>query len=634
MNYVVLIKQVPDIKHIPKEAWDWEKGILKRALLDNVCNEFDKQALTLAIKMNEIQPGKSVVLTMGPPFADEVLKYALSLGIDTAVLLTDRKLSGADTAATAYPLAQAIRRIEKDIFSGDRNYIIISGMQSVDGDTAQVPPQVAEELKIPHIAYITNFNNENNSFKFSRITRHGSETVMPMTHPYMLTVTEWTRPLYPTFARSRWANFQKTIVWNAMDVNCEDARIGLAGSRTIVVKIFSPKEAIKKNVVFETDYTNLIKKVKETFEKKKQASEKSEAPEYAIPEGKKSSYSGEIWVYAEQESGELNPATFEMLGKANELAKILGEKVGAVLVGENIKGLADKLIAYGADKVYTAEHPLLKDFLPMTYSMVISEIVNQYKPQQMLFAATPLGRELGPRIAYRTASGLTADCTSLDIIDFKRGSREMTAILQQTRPALGGNIMARIITQNSRVQMSTARPGVMTTIEPDSTRKGEIIDYKPILTEADRGARILAMEQKRATAELKDATIIVSGGGGLGTRDNFYKYVAPLAESMSKYLGKEAMIGASRMAVEHGFIDRGHQIGQTGQTIKPRIYIAMGISGAVQHITGMQNSDIIISINKDPNAKIFKVSDFGVVGNIEDVVPELVDALNSSRGLQ
>jgi len=609
MNYVVLIKQVPDIKNIPKEAWDWEKGILKRALLDNVCNEFDKQALTLAVKMSEIQPGKLVTLTMGPPFADEVLKYGLSLGIDSAVLLTDRKLGGADTTATAYPLAQAIRKIEKEIFNGDRNYIVISGMQSVDGDTAQVPPQVAEDLGIPHVAYVTNFSSENGGFKFDRITRQGSETVMPLSYPYMLTVTEWTKPLYPTFARTRWANSQKTMVWSAADVNCDDARIGLAGSRTNVVKIFSPKDVAKKNVVFETDYNKLVARIKEAFEQKSQAAEESETPKYTLSEGKKSSYSGDIWVFAEQEQGELNGATFELLGKATELAKILGEKVGAVLVGDNVKGMAAKLISYGADKVFVAEHPLLKNFLPLPYNKVISEIIAQYKPQQMLFAATPLGRELGPRVAYKTGSGLTADCTGLDIIDFKRGSKDMTAILQQTRPALGGNIMASIITQNSTVQMSTARPGVMTALEPDSNRKGEIIEYKPNITEADLGAKVLSMEQKQATAELKDATIIVAGGGGLRNKDNFCKLVEPLAESMGKYLGQEAMVGATRVAVEHGFIDRGHQVGQTGQTVKPKLYVAMGISGAVQHVTG-----------------------FGIVGSCEEVVPELMKALNSNGG--
>jgi electron transfer flavoprotein alpha subunit len=632
MNYVVLIKQVPDIKNIPKEAWDWEKGILKRGLLDNVCNEFDRQALTMAVQMREQQPGKIVTLTMGPPFAEEVLKYALSIGVDEAILLTDRKLGGADTPATAYPLAQAIRKIETDIFKGDKDYVIIAGMQSVDGDTAQVPPQIAEELKLPHVAYVTSYSTEDGNFKFDRITRRGSETIMAASKPYMITVTEWTEPLFPSFSRTRWANSQQIIQWDADAVNCDSTRIGLAGSKTNVVKIFSPKEVSKKQVVFENDLNKLVEMVKEAFHEKEESEEKEEAPKYQFAEGTKSSYSGEIWVFAEQEKGELNTACFELLGKATELAKILGEKVGAVLVGHDVKNLAKDLIAHGADSVYVADHPLLKDFLPVPYTRVIAEIVEKYKPQQCLFSATPMGRELGPRIAYRTGSGLTADCTGLDIIDFKRGSKEMTAILQQTRPALGGNIMASIITQNSTVQMSTARPGVMIALQPDENRKGEVIEYKPELSESDLGAKILASEQRQMTTELSDAVVMVAGGGGLRSKDNFKKLVFPLAESMGKFLGHEGMVGATRLAVESGFIDRSHQVGQTGQTVKPRLYVALGISGAVQHVTGMQNSDIIISVNKDPNAKIFRVSDFGIVGNVEDVVPELIKALKANGG--
>ncbi len=632
MNYVVLIKQVPDIKNIPKEAWDWEKGTLKRALLDNVCNEFDKQALAMAIRMCQIQPGKIVTLTMGPPFAEEVLRYALAIGVDTAVLLTDRKLGGADTPATAYPLAQAIRKVEKDIFNGDKNYIVVAGMQSVDGDTAQVPPQVAEDLGLAHVAYVTGFEPENGAFKFNRITRQGTETVLPVNYPYMITVTEWTHPLFATFSRTRWAGSQKILQWSAADVNCDDSRIGLAGSRTNVVKIFSPKEVSKKNVVFETDINKLVTALRQAFSQKQAVEQKETAPKYKLAEGRKSSYSGEIWVYAEQEDNELNTASYELLGKAAELAGILGEKVGAVLIGNEVKSLAKDLIAHGADNVYLAEHPLLKDFLPLPYTHVISSLVEKHKPQQFLFSATPQGRELGPRVAYRTKSGLTADCTGLDIIDFKRGSKEMTAILQQTRPALGGNIMASIITQNASVQMSTARPGVMTALEADLSRSGQVIEFNVELAVADLGARILAMEQHQVTSDLKDATIIVAGGGGMRNKDNFNKLTYPLAESMGKFLNETSMVGASRLAVESGFVDRSHQVGQTGQTVKPRLYVALGISGAVQHVTGMQNSDIILAVNKDPNAKIFRVSDFGIVGNVEEVVPQLINALNANGG--
>jgi electron transfer flavoprotein alpha subunit len=632
MNYIILVKQVPDIKHIPKEAWDWEKGTLKRALLENVCNELDKQALAFALRMREKQKGTTVALTMGPPFAEEVLRYALSIGVDAGVLLTDRRLGGADTAATAYPLAQAIRKIEKEMFQGDKNYIIVSGMQSVDGDTAQVPAQVAEELGIVHIAYATSCGFDNGRLRVDRITRRGKETVAARNYPCLVTVTEWTLPLYPAFGRTRWAYAQKLYVWDADAIDTDKSLIGLTGSRTNVVRIFSPKEAIQRNTVFMTDMNKLVALIKEALVHKAEAKQEVEKSKYKLPEGKQSEYKGDVWVYAEQEGGELHPASFELLGKARELVEPFGEKVGAVLVGKDVKKLAQELIACGADKVYLAEHDLLEHFLPMPYARAITQLVEKYSPQMMLFSATPLGRELGPRVAYASKSGLTADCTGLDIVDFKRGDKERIGILMQTRPALGGNIMASIITQNSRVQMSTARPGVMKAIEPDRSRKGEIIEHKPAITEADLGVEIISAEVRELTSEIKDATILICGGGGCKTKEKYDKYIYPLVEGFTRFLGQEAMPAASRVAVEAGFIDRSHQVGQTGQTVKPRLYIAIGVSGAVQHVTGMQGSDIIVAINKDPNARIFKVADFGVVGNMEEVVPELLKALNSAGG--
>jgi len=631
MNYIVLVKQVPDITNIPKDAWDRVKGTLKRGLLDNICNELDKQALTFALRMKEKHNGRIVSLTMGPPFAEEVLRYALSIGTDEGVLLTDRKLGGADTPATAYSLAMAIRKIEKEIFDGDKNYIVVCGMQSIDGDTAQVPPQIAEELGIVHIAYATSFNFDDGNLRVERITRRGAETVTPENYPCLVTVTEWTKPLNASFSRTRWAYWQKLYQWSADNINADESRIGLRGSKTNVVKIFSPRELSRKSCVFEDDLGKLVRMLKESDTRKPEIAEKVQKRKYRLPKGKKGDYQGDVWIYAEQEGGEINPSSFELLGKATELASSLGEKVGAVLVGKDIKGLSEELIAYGADKVYVVEHELLKDFLPIAYKKVLSELIEKYKPQMMLFGATPLGRELAPRVAYSSKSGLTADCTGLEIIDHRQGSQQFRGILMQTRPALGGNIMASIITKNSVVQMSTARPGVMKALEPDRKRIGQVIEYVPNITESDLGARIISAKLHKSTFNLKDAKLIVSGGRGLKTREGFEKYIPPLAESLGRFLEQEAMVGASRLAVESGFIDHSHQVGQTGQTVEPRLYVAVGISGAVQHLTGMQSSDIILAINKDSKASIFNVADYGIVGNLEEIVPELINALNSQR---
>lgn len=632
MNYIVLVKQVPDIRNIPDEAWDWEKGTLKRAFLTNVLNDLDKQALAMAVRMREVQPGQIVALTMGPPFAEEVLRYAMSVGADAGVLVTDRKMGGADTAATAYPLGQAVRKIEKEIFGGDRNYLVLSGMQSVDGDTAQVPAQVAEELGIPQIAYATAFKFDQKELCVTRITRLGNEVVAPLRYPCLVTAVDWTEPLNASFSRTRWAAAQKLHTWNAADINADELRIGLPGSRTTVFRIFSPKEAGKQCVMFAgDDLGKLLASLKQAYAQKAAAAAKpAEEPAYKFLEGKPGSYQGEVWVFAEQEGGEINSASLELLGKAVDLAGQLKVKVGAVLAGSGVRPLAKELFACGADKVYLAEHPVLGTFLPVPYSKIVSGIVARYAPQMMLFSATPLGRELAPRVAYRANSGLTADCTALDIMDFKRGNVELTAILKQTRPALGGNIMASIITQNSKVQMATARPGVMKALTPDYSRTGEVVEYQPELTDNDRGVKIISIETRPPSSELKDAVLIVSGGLGCKTREGYDKYVRTLAESMGKFLGCEAMVGASRMAVEAGFIDRSHQVGQTGQTVKPRLYVAVGISGAVQHVTGMQKSELVVVINKNPNAPIFKVADMGVVGELEDVVPRLIEELKNA----
>ena len=629
MNYIVLVKQVPDIRNIPPDAWDWEKGTLRRGMLDTVCNELDRQALAFAAALQKEQDGQIVALTMGPPFADEVLRYAMSICADRAVLLTDRRLGGADTPATAYPLSQSIRKIEKEFFTGDRDYLIITGMQSVDGDTAQVPPQVAEELGIPQIAYATSFRYSNGALEVARITRNGREVLTPHSYPALITVTGWTEPPFASFRRTAWAFDQGITVWNVDDVQADPARIGLTGSRTTVQRIFSPKEVSTKNCAYVHDMRELATQIRQLYEARlsSQAVEQDTGEQYRLPEGREPTFRGEVWVYAEQDEGGLHPSAFELLGRAAAIARSLDEKVAAVLLGAGVEPLARDLIAHGADKVYVAEHDMLAHFSPLPFSHTVSELIAEYRPQIMLFAATPLGRELAPRVAYRTNSGLTADCTGLDLIDLKRAGKEYTGILRQTRPALGGNIMASIITQNADIQMSTARPGVMKALPRDDSRRGEIVRHAPRSAEESAGVDLVSYEPIPPSAELSEAGAIVSGGAGLRTKENYDTYIRPLAERLGRFLGVETMVGASRSAVERGMIDRTHQVGQTGQTVKPRVYVAVGISGAVQHLTGMQSSDIVVAINKDAKAPIFNVADLGVVGSLEESIPQLIEAL-------
>jgi electron transfer flavoprotein alpha subunit len=304
----------------------------------------------------------------------------------------------------------------------------------------------------------------------------------------------------------------------------------------------------------------------------------------------------------------------------------LGEKVGAVLPRADAGDLPAELIAHGADVVYALEHPLLAAFSPIPWKEAIAALVRERRPQVMLFGATPMGRELAPRIAYATDSGLTADCTKLEIGDHAKGGTSLVGILKQTRPALGGNIMATIMTKDSATQMATVRPGVFKVVPRDDSRAGEVVRITPDLGEAGLGVQITAVESFASKVNIRDAKIIVSGGHGIRSKADFETYLRPLADNLERLLGDEAKVAASRHAVEDGYTTHDYQVGQTGQTVAPKLYVAIGISGAVQHVSGMQMSDTVVAINKDPRARIFNYADFGVVGDLETVVPQLVRA--------
>ena len=625
MDRIVLVKQVPDVSNIPEEAWDREKGTLRRGMLDSILNPLDLHALTFAEHLAEADPGgKTIFLTMGPPMAREVLVDCLSRVPGEAVLLTDNAFAGADTAATAYSLAMAIRRIERELLDGRRDYIIVTGMQSVDGDTAQVPPEIAEDLGIDHIAYAKGLQ-VTPEIVIRRIASEGIEDVRPLRWPVLVTVTACTEPLYRTFAAARAAREATIHEWDAKSVGADPARVGLKGSWTQVYRLFSPSEDRAKQVEFISDPATLIGKIAARYQSAEPGAAADAGEEYSL-DGKEPSYRGEFWVVAEREGDGVRSVSLELIGKARNLADSLGEKVGVVLSCAEPGDRPAQLFAAGADVVYLIEHPLLAEFDPLAHKKAIAALVADRKPQVVLFGASPLGRELAPRVAYACMSGLTADCTRLEIGDYAKGSTNLTAILKQTRPALGGNVMATIMTKDSPCQMATVRPGVFKVPEPDLTRTGEIVRFPVELSEDDHGLSAIPVESFATKVSIRDAEIIVAGGHGFRSRSDFDKYLMPLAEGLGRLLGGETKVGASRMAVEDGFTTHDYQVGQTGQTVQPRLYVAIGISGAVQHITGMQGSEIVVAINKDPKARIFNYADFGVVGDIETVVPELIRA--------
>ncbi|GAB4506270.1 MAG: electron transfer flavoprotein subunit alpha [Anaerolineales bacterium] len=324
-----------------------------------------------------------------------------------------------------------------------------------------------------------------------------------------------------------------------------------------------------------------------------------------------------VWVFAEQRDGMLTKVARQLMGKARELADTLGAKAIAVLLGHNVDNLAQELIWYGADEVLLADHPLLEHYRTDAYTKVFANLVQEKKPEIVLFGATHIGRDLAPRVAQRLHTGLTADCTGLDIDESER-------LLLQTRPAFGGNIMATIACPRHRPQMATVRPGVMRALPEDKSRTGEITRVEVDLSETDLMTKILEIvKEGKHTVDLEDAKVIVTGGRGLGGPDGF-----KLIEQLAALLG--GAVGASRAAVDAGWISHDHQVGQTGKTVHPELYIACGVSGAIQHQAGMKEAKYIIAINKDPSAPIFQIADFGVVGDLYKVIPALIKEIEAA----
>lgn len=327
-----------------------------------------------------------------------------------------------------------------------------------------------------------------------------------------------------------------------------------------------------------------------------------------------------VWVFAEQRDGELQKVALELLGKGREIADKLGVELTAVLLGNKIDNIAKELLAYGADKVIYAEDERLAHVTTDAYTKVICDLVNEKKPEVMFIGASFLGRDLGPRIAGRLGTGLTADCTGLDV-------EEGTGHLLMTRPAFGGNLMATIMCTEHRPQMSTVRPGVFDKLAKDESKVSEakIEKVTPVLEAADLRIKVVeAVKIAKEVADIGEAEVIVSGGRGVGSKENF-----ALLQELADALG--GTVAGSRAAVENGWIDHALQVGQTGKTVRPKLYIAVGISGAIQHLAGMQDSDYIIAINKDADASIMHVADLGLVGDFTKIIPELVAQVKSYK---
>lgn len=338
-----------------------------------------------------------------------------------------------------------------------------------------------------------------------------------------------------------------------------------------------------------------------------------------------------VFVFAQQVDNVLDGVAFELLGKGKDLAKDLNTEVTAVLIGSGVKGLADQLAEYGADRVIVVDDPELKEYRTEPYAHALASVINEYKPEIMLVGATAIGRDLGPTVSARVKTGLTADCTSLEIGDFPlvaapgKESEQKHNQLLMTRPAFGGNTIATIACPEFRPQMATVRPGVMQKLDREAGRKAEVIEFNPGFTPDNKYVEILEIVKAVSdVADIMDAKILVSGGRGVGSAENF-KLLDDLAEAIG------GTVSCSRAVVDSGWKPKDLQVGQTGKTVRPHVYFAIGISGAIQHVAGMEESDIIIAINKDESAPIFDVADYGIVGDLNKIVPMLTEKIKEAK---
>ena len=337
-----------------------------------------------------------------------------------------------------------------------------------------------------------------------------------------------------------------------------------------------------------------------------------------------------VFVFAQQVDNKLSGISFELIGEGKRLADKLNEKVTAVLIGSDVKGLVDELAEYGADRVIVVDDPELKEYRTEPYAHALASVINEYKPEIVLVGATAIGRDLGPTVSARVATGLTADCTLLEIGDFPLvalpNQEQKHNQLLMTRPAFGGNTIATIACPDNRPQMATVRPGVMQKLPKEAGRAAEVIEFNPALEENNRYVEIMDIVKAVGNVEnIMDAKVLVSGGRGVGSAENF-EMLRDLASCF-----KGGMVSCSRAAVENGWLAQDYQVGQTGKTVRPQIYFAIGISGAIQHVAGMEESDLIIAINKDEDAPIFDVADYGLVGDLKKIVPQLTAALKEAN---
>jgi electron transfer flavoprotein alpha subunit len=593
-------------------------GTLIREGVPSVINPSDVNAVEECLKLKEEYGAKVAVMTMGPSQAEDALRDLLAMGADRAILLTDRAMAGADTFATSYTISTAVRRLEKDEGPAD---LVFFGRQALDGQTGQVGPGVAARLGIPIITYMTRIvkvDPNERSLVAERKADDMTETIkVPM--PAAITVIEKVnKPRRAPIEGILHAQKAEVERWNKDTIDADPTKLGLLGSPTIVRRMFIPKPRGRGEIFNgRNDPAGAARWLKEKilssrpFAGKPAATSASPTSDVQpVVKREKESDSGPVWVYVEQNEGRAADVSWELIGAGATLAKKLSTDLEAVVIGYLVEGIAKEAASFGVSKVYLIDHPVLKHYRTAPYAKALSELANSHRPQILLIGATRNGRDLSGTTATTIRTGLTADCTSLDI-------EPDTGLLLQTRPTWGEKQLAIIMTPKHKPQMSTVRPGVF----PKPPKIDHIVEIAKVsmdFTEEETSAKIIDYKWIERSSLLQESDIVVSGGRGLGS--DFQ-----LVRDLAKALG--GAVGASRRAVESGFADKESQVGQTGNTIRPKLYIAAGISGSIQHIVGIEGAETVMAVNIDPDAPIFNSCNYGVIGDATEILPLLTEQI-------
>ena len=634
LTIISLMKQVP----LPSEMRMGDDGLMDRTKAKSIINIDCGYALEAGLQMKVDNPdAKLIVCSMGPPSFDVSLKKAISMGYDEAYLLSDRRLGGSDTYATGLAIATMLKHLGygKGL---NEDFVIVAGRQTSDGDTAHVPSQVAENLNLPQATFIEVADLKDGYITAKRIIEGGYQ-MMKLPIPCALSFTPTgVNPRRPSLSGAVKARSAEVTVFNIDDVGLSDEKIGLSGSPTIVAKvanIVSQRAPAKMayghgESALVSSLIQNMKSGKNSVEvKKKKVVKEKKRPEGFEDVDFRNGASG-ILTWAEVVNGQISRPSLELLTPARSLATDLGNdtKVITLIIGKNLGDLPKELIAHGADEVVVVEDERLEEYRILPFATTFEQVIKDKNPEIALFAATTAGRELAPRIGVKTDGGVTADCTALEIGEhFDRKKKIVYApILESRRPTYGESKLATILGFVCP-QISTARAGTFPVPTSDDTREGLITPFAPELPESDFVTEIIeTVIGEGGMQGLFDADIIVAGGRG--TTSDGMQMVKDLADAL-KSQGLNAEWACSRVMVDEGVSEYARQIGQTGKTVRPKVYVAVGISGAVQHIAGMIESDTIVAINHNAKETIFQNADFGLVGDYEDIMPELIEKVNA-----